>query len=150
MATKRAVEDFLRQKRWAFVGVSENKRKFGSYAYQELKAKGLDVIPVNPKLQRLGEDAVYPSLKALPNQVDAIVVAVSRSKVDKIVQEASEQGIRHIWLQQGSESPEVINYCKEKGINCISGECILMFVKPFNFPHSFHRFIWRVIGKLPK
>lgn len=150
MVTKKAVEDFLAQKRWAFVGVSENKKKFGGFAYKELKKKGLDLIPVNHKLDKLDGETVYPSLSALPSSVDAVIVSVSPTRAAKVIREAIEQGINHIWLQQGAESPEAIKYCKDKGVNVIHGECIMMFAQPVGFPHSFHRLIWKLVGKIPK
>ncbi len=150
MASKKSVEDFLKHKKWAFVGASQNKKKFGYFGYKELKSKGIELTPVNPNLQSLEGEPVYPSLATLPEPVDAAVVAVPPSKTIEIVREASQVGIKHIWLQQGAESKEAIQYCQENGINCIHGECVLMFTEPVGFPHSVHRFIWKLLGKLPK
>lgn len=150
MVTKIAVNDFIKQKKWAFVGVSQNKKKFGSFAFKELKTKGIELVAINPNLKTIYDDPVYPSLSALPHSVDAVLIAVPPSKTAQIVQEAVSKGIKHIWLQQGAESAEAIKYCQENGINCIHGECILMFADPVGFPHSFHRFIWKLIGRLPK
>lgn len=150
MTTKKRVDEFLQQKTWAFVGVSNNKKKFGSFAYQELKSKGIQLIAVNPNIKTVGADSVYPSLSDLPSKVDAVLIAVSPGKTAELVKEAFEQGIKHIWLQQGAESPEAIQYCRDNDINCIYGECILMFAEPLRFPHSVHRLIWKVIGRLPK
>ena len=150
MVTKQAVEEFLRQKKWAFVGVSENKRKFGSFAYKELKRKGYEVFGVNTKTPTIEGQPTYPSINDLPEKIEALVISVSQSSTDQVVREAHQQGIKHIWLQRGAESKEAINYCRENGINCIHGECILMFAGPVGFPHSAHRFIWSLLGKLPK
>jgi len=150
MVTKKAVDDFLKQKKWAFVGVSGNKNKFGSTAFKELKKKGIDVVAVNPNLKTWGGEPVYPSLSDIPHSVEAALIVVSPSKAMQIVQEAVELGVKHIWLQKGAESAEAIAYCQEKGVNCIHGECILMFAGPVGFPHSLHRFIWKIIGRLPQ
>lgn len=149
MVSINSVKEFLVQKRWAFVGVSENKKKFGGYAYQELKTKGYELVAINPKLKTIGDDPVYPSLAAIPEAVEAVVIGVSSTKTAQIVKEAFEQGIKHVWMQKGAESQEAIAYCLEKGINCIHGECILMYAEPSGF-HSFHRSIWKLIGKYPK
>jgi len=149
MTSKKAVADFFKQKTWAFVGVSANTKKFGSIAYKELKKKGIKLLAVNP-LTTLDNEPVYPSLSAIPETVDAALIVVSPSKTLAIVQEAVAKGIKHLWLQQGAESAEAIQYCREKGVNCIHGECILMFAEPVGFPHSFHRLIWKILGRLPK
>lgn len=150
MVTKKAVDDFIRQKKWAFVGVSQNKKKFGHFAYKELKAKGYEIFPVNPNLDSIEGHTAYSSLKELPERVEAVVISLSPSKTAQIVREAHLQGIKHIWMQQGAESEEAVNFCKENGINCVYGECILMFATPVGFPHNVHRFIWKLLGKVPK
>ena len=73
----------------------------------------------------------------------------SKSQTEMVVKEANEIGVKNVWMQQGSESDEAIKYCKENGINEIHKECILMFADPVNSIHGFHRWIWKVIGKLP-
>lgn len=150
MTTKHAVEEFMKQKKWAFVGVSQNKKKFGSFAYKELKAKGYEVFGVNMNTPTIEGQPTYCSLNDLPEKVEALVISVTPSKTTQIVKEAHYQGIKNIWIQQGAESKEAIDYCQENGINCIYGECILMFADPVGFPHNVHRFIWSLLGKLPK
>jgi len=53
-------------------------------------------------------------------------------------------------MQQGSESDAAVRYCREHGINLVSGACILMFAEPAAFFHRAHRWVWRMLGKLPK
>lgn len=150
MLTKQNVDDFIKQKKWAFVGVSKTKKKFGHFAYKELKSKGYNIYPVNPHMENIEGYPAYPSLNDLPEKVEAVVISVSPSITAQIVREAYRQGIKHIWIQQGAESEEAISFCRENGINCIHGECILMFADPVGFPHNMHRFIWKLLGKVPK
>lgn len=150
MVTKKAVDDFIKQKKWAFVGVSHNKKKFGYFAFKELTSKGYEIFPVNPNLKSIEGHTAYPSLKELPERVEAVVISLSPSKTAQIVREAHLQDIKHIWMQQGAESEEAISFCRENGINIIHGECILMFADPVGFPHNVHRFIWKLLGKVPK
>lgn len=150
MLTKQAVEDFLAQKKWAFIGVSQNKRKFGHFAYKDLKSKGYEVYPINPNAQTIEGEPIYSSLDQLPEKVGAIVISVTPTKTVQLIKEAHAQDIRHIWIQQGAQSQEALDYCKQNSLNCIHGECILMYAQPVGFPHSIHRFIWKLLGKLPK
>ena len=47
-ATSRAdVDDFLPQKRLAFVGVSRNRADFSRTLWNELKRRGYDLVPVH-------------------------------------------------------------------------------------------------------
>ena len=58
-------------------------------------------------------------------------------------------GVKNIWMQQGSESENAIEFCNKNEINVIHGECILMFAEPVKSIHSFHRWVNKLIGKYP-
>lgn len=150
MATKAAVDDLISQKTLAVVGVSKNKGKFGSTVYRELKSKGYRVFPVNPNIDDFEGDKCYRSLKELPEVPGGAVIVVSPKVTENVVRDAAAAGIRRIWLQQGAESKAAIDLCKDNGIDVIHGHCILMFAEPTGFPHRVHRYIWRLLGKLPR
>jgi predicted CoA-binding protein len=92
----------------------------------------------------------YPSLKALPEGVEAALIVVHAAQTEQVVKDAAEAGIRRVWMQQGAGSQQAIAYCKENGIEVVSGECILMFAEPVASFHGFHRWLWKLFGKLPK
>jgi predicted CoA-binding protein len=149
MNSKKAVEDFLAQKKIAVVGVSRNKSKFGNAIYKELKQKGYRVLPVNPHINIFEGDICYPDLLSLPEKVDAVVINVPPVQAERVVKEAGEAGIKKVWLQQGSQSENAVKFCEENGIDCVSNECILMFAQPSAFIHRAHKWVWGVLGKLP-
>jgi predicted CoA-binding protein len=64
------------------------------------------------------------------------------------LKEAATAGIKNIWLQQGSESSEVLAQAKQLGLSVISGKCILMYAPPVRSWHGFHRFVMKLIGQL--
>lgn len=150
MTTRAAVEKFMGQKKIAVLGVSRQGKKFGNLAYRELKAKGYSLFPVHPNMDRVSGDNCYKSLKELPEAVDGVLITIAPDKTAQAVREAYEAGIKNIWIQQGSDTAEAIKFCQEKDLNCVHGECILMFAEPVGFPHNIHRFVWKYIGKLPK
>jgi len=149
MATKAAVDDFLSGRTWAVVGASRDPKKFGSAAYRELK-KTYRLIPVNPKTETVGGDRCYPSLQALPEPVDGVLILVPPTQTEGVVREAHAAGIRRVWMQQQTESEAAIRYCQENGITEVHGECILMHAQNTSFYHRMHRWVWGVTGKLPK
>jgi hypothetical protein len=53
-------------------------------------------------------------------------------------------------MQQGAESKEAIRFCEDNNIAVVHGECILMFAEPLAFGHRLHRWIWKLLGRLPK
>jgi predicted CoA-binding protein len=66
------------------------------------------------------------------------------------VRDAAAAGIRRVWMQQGAESEAAIRFCAENGISAVHGECILMFAEPAAFYHRMHRWVWGLLGKLPR
>jgi len=150
MTSKKLVEDFLSQKNIAVVGTSGNRKKFGYIIYKELKAKGYNVYPVNPNTDNIDDVKCYPNLSVLKEKVEAAILVVPPSATNEVVKDAYAVGINKIWMQQGSESREAINFCEENSIDVIHNECILMFSEPAGFIHRAHRWVWDVVGKLPQ
>jgi len=148
MTNKSAVDEFLNQKTLAVIGASRSGKKFGNGAARELRKKGYRVIPVNPEAETIDGERCYNSLSELPEQVGSLLVVVPPSETEKVVKEASEAGIRNIWMQQGAESEASIEYCEQEGISLVHGECILMFAEPSGI-HKFHHWLWGLFGKLP-
>ena len=151
MITKAMIDEFITQPSLAVVGVSRtNPNKFGNSAFRELKAKGYHLYLVHPSAETLEGERAYPSLKALPEKVGGVLVIVPPAQAEKVVQEAHEAGIEHIWLQQGAESQAAIQYCEQNGMNVVHGHCILMFAQPMKFFHKPHRWVLGILGQLPK
>src|SRR5262249_46152485 len=94
-------------------------------------------------------DKCYPSLSTLPEKVDGVVIVVHPQETEHVVRDVEAAGIQHVWMQQGSESENAIQYCREHNLSEIHGECILMFTEPVKSFHRFHRFMNRCFGKLP-
>ena len=78
-----------------------------------------------------------------------MLVSVKPAEAMAVVRDAAEAGIRHVWLQQGAESPAVANLCTELGLDAVLGECILMFERPAGF-HRAHRMVASLLGRLPR
>ncbi len=150
MTTKAAIEGFMSQPVLAVAGVSRNSRKFGNYVYRELKARGYRVLAVNPNTQTAEGEPCYPSLKTLPEKAGGLIVITKPATSENLVREAAEVGIHHVWLQQGSGSPEAVQFCREQGINLVSGECILMYEPNPSFIHKVHKFFKEAFGGKPK
>lgn len=149
MITMAAITKFLNQKRLAVVGVSRSDKKFSYKIYKSLMAKGYRVFAVNPNTDHIDGESCFNNIQSLPQQVDGVVIVVPPNQTEKVVKDAVAAGINHIWIQQGAESKEAIDFCKKSGINVIHNQCIFMFAEP-SFPHKCHRYVNKVLGKLPK
>ena len=150
MQTRESINLFLQQPIIAVVGVSRNKNKFGNAVYQTLKKKGIKVIPVNPHMTHFEGDKCFSSIETLPTDVKAVFVNTPPEQTLKIVERALNNGIKHLWLQQGSTDDEVIRYLEGKDVNYISDRCIMMFAEPVGSFHRVHRFFSKITGNFPK
>jgi hypothetical protein len=149
MATLKQINDFLDSQPIALVGVSRNPKKFGYAAFKELKEKGMKIIPVNPDADHILGEKSYPNVKALPSDVNGIIILTKKEKTAAVVREAKEKGINQIWIQQMADSKEALNELSGSGINFITGECILMHYKPHSI-HKFHGMLKKFFGLFPK
>ena len=150
MTSRAVVDDFVSQRKLAVVGVSRRKMKFGNLAFKELRRKGYKLFPVHPQAETLEGERCYPNLAALPEPVGGVLVVVPPAQAEQVVRDAAAAGIRRVWLQQGAESAAAIRFCEENGISAVHGECILMFAEPAAFYHRAHRWVWKLLGKLPR
>ena len=144
-----AIREVLDQRTLALVGVSRGGKKIGNGICRELKGKGYKIFPVNPQAERIENDPCYPSLGALPEKPGAVVICVPPAQTERVVQQAFEAGITRVWLQQGAESYSAIRFCEDNKMTTVHGQCILMFAEPVRSFHSFHRWLWKLIGKYP-
>lgn len=150
MTSRVTVDDFLARKSLAMVGISRGGKKFGNLAYRDLKSKGYRLFPVHPEASTVECDPCYTSLAALPEPVDGIFVCLPPDQTEQVVRDAAQAGITRVWLQQGAASEAAIRFCEDRNMSVVHGECILMFAKPLKLGHRLHRWVWGLLGKLPK
>ena len=98
------------------------KPKYEARAIYELfKGVGTKILPVATDIKRIGEDKVYPSLTALPEPVDVLILSLGKEHALRAVGEAAEANIRTIWFQPATDSPEALALCEAKGLRAIKG-----------------------------
>lgn len=149
MNTQRSVDAFLAQPSFALVGVSRTGEKFGNVILRTLTGKGMRVYPLHPVLDAVDGMRCYRHFTDMPEPVGGAIICVAPAEAVSVVRDAAGAGIKHVWLQQGAESPYVANLCIELGLDAVIGACILMFADPTGV-HRVHRTVDRVLGRLPK
>jgi uncharacterized protein len=150
MSLKQDIEGFVSQKTLAMAGLSRNEKAFSATVKKELSLRGYRIMPVNPNAESIGGERCYPSLAALPEKVGGVLVMTAPAQTEQVVREAAAQGIKRLWLQQGAQSPAALALAKEKGLQVVSGKCILMFAEPVTSLHGVHRWFAKTFGQLPK
>jgi predicted CoA-binding protein len=150
MTSLASIESFLSPKKLAIVGASRTPKKFGRVVYDSLKEKGFTVYGVNPNAEKLNGDPCYRDIASLPPDVDRVLIVTPPEKTAENISMALDRGIRNIWIQQRSDTGEALELLKDKEVNLIHNQCILMYAAPVNGVHKFHRFLNKVFGKYPR
>jgi predicted CoA-binding protein len=120
------IKEFMGQKKFAVVGATDNPQKYGNRIVKNLKNRGYEVYPVNPKLKELEGLACYANLKDIPVKVDVVDFVVPPEVTEEILKQCKELGLNRIWLQPGSESETAINYCHENDLKVVHSVCVMM------------------------
>jgi predicted CoA-binding protein len=141
-----AITEFLAQRRIAVVGVSRN-RGFGNAVFKKLAECGYETVPINANADTVEGARCFRSLAKLPAPVDAVVTVVPPSQTPGLVEECAVLGIRHIWMQQGSESKEAIEKAAALGLNAVHHACLLMYADPRGI-HRLHRWVHDRFGRV--
>jgi predicted CoA-binding protein len=139
--------NFINCKRIAVVGVSRTDSKFGNATYRELKNRGLQVVPVHSEMKEFDGDQCFEKIQDIKPPVEGVFINISPPKVIEVLQDAIKANVNRIWLQQGSESNEAIQFGKDHGLSIASNGCILMYAEPVSSFHAFHRWFWKLIKK---
>jgi hypothetical protein len=109
----------------AVVGLSSKSSRPSHGVSAYMKAHGYRIIPVNPnETEVLGERA-YPSLEAVPEPVEVVVVFRRAEYVRDVVESAIHKGAKVIWMQEGVFNREASLRAQEAGLTVIEDRCIL-------------------------
>jgi uncharacterized protein len=142
------IQNFINSKHIAVVGAAPSGKKFGSAAYKELKKRGYIVYPVHPTAETIDGDKVFDNLQSLPENVDSVYIAIKPDKAEQVIDDAIAKGIKQLWFQQGADFGQQAAKAEAAGIKTVTGKCILMYAEPVSGLHAFHRFLWKLFGKL--
>jgi predicted CoA-binding protein len=150
MYTKATIDNFINCKNIALLGASRTGKKFGNIIIKELTKKGYNILPVHPNADSIDNIKCYRSIEEIKDKAEGVIFVIKPILVPAELKKTLEAGITKVWLQQGSESDEAIKFCENNNLDAVYRQCILMFTPSPGFMHGTHKFIWKMIGKIPK
>jgi acetyl coenzyme A synthetase (ADP forming)-like protein len=94
--TAASLRPFFKPNAVALVGASRNPQSIGHRLLDELLRARFQgpVYPVNPNAEIVGSIRAYPTVSALPEQIDLVVIAVPRDAVLSVVDDCAKRGVR--------------------------------------------------------
>lgn len=140
-------ETFWNNESYAVVGHSADK-PFPKLTYGYLKANGVVVFPVDPSVPDIDGDRTYPDLASLPHAVQAVILEVPAEQTAAWVEAAADASIEHVWIHQGTDTPEALAVGEERGLQVRHGTCAVMYItEGFAEGHGIHRFFRKLSGR---
>ena len=117
-------KEMLSLKKWAVIGFTDDKNKYGYKIFNKLRDKGYTTYGVNPKYDEIDGIKVYNSIKDVPEKVDCISMVVNTKLSLKALDDIAELGIKYVWFQPGTFDENVIDKAKKLGLDIVYYECV--------------------------
>jgi len=144
------IDRFLNGKIIAVAGASRKEKSFSASVCSHLWTKGYTVVRINPNFVTNNTSKnEFKSVSDLPEGVNSLLVLTNPAQTLSVVKQAIDRGIKNIWIQQKSETPEAIALCRANELNLIYNHCIFMFTHPEGM-HKFHYNLKKFFGGIPK
>ena len=127
MSEQEQIKNFLSGKRFAVVGASANREKYGNKVLRVYQQNKLDAVPVNPAGGQIEGLTAYPDLPSVRGPIHSVSIITPPAVTEQVVAQAVSLGIKNIWLQPGAESAAAVATAEAAGANVIAGgPCILV------------------------
>lgn len=132
MPEPNATADFLAGEPFAVVGASTDRSKYGNKVLRSYIQNDRKVYPVNPNTEEVEGLKAYPDLAALPEKVHGVSIITPPPVTEKVVKQALDLGIGHIWMQAGAESEAAVAAARAAGANVIAGDACVLVVQGYH------------------
>jgi predicted CoA-binding protein len=104
------------EKTVAVIGASNDRSKFGNMAVRAYRSEGWAVYPVNPREDTIEGLKAYSSISEIIATVTRAVLYLPPSIVLNVLVGIAQKGVREIYFNPGTESPEAIAKSRELGL----------------------------------
>lgn len=104
----------------AVIGASSDRSKYGNRSLRAHMACGYEAYAVNPKGGEIEGLPVYASIAEVPvGPLDRVTMYVPPQVGITLLEAIAAKGCGELWLNPGTESPELIEKATELGLNPI-------------------------------
>jgi predicted CoA-binding protein len=152
MSTRELIEDVLKRKRLAVVGVSHVERDFTRVLFREFLKRGYDAVPVSRNAEELDGHRCFAHVQEITPPVDWALILTPPKQTESVVLDCAAAGIQRVWMYRavgkGAVSAAAIGFCKSKGIQVVPGYCPVMFWKDAPFFHRLHGYFVKLTSGL--
>lgn len=108
---------------WAVVGLSSNAGRAAYGVAEVLQRYGKRIVPVHPKAETVHGEQGYPSLDAIPFDVDVVDVFVNGELAGAVADEAVAIGAKAVWFQLGVVDEAAYARTRAAGLDMVMDHC---------------------------
>ena len=114
-----------RHKTLTVVGLSSKAIRPSFGVSEFIQQHGFRIIPVNPHESEVLGEKVYPTLDAVSEPTEVVVIFRRPEFVSEIVEAAIRKGSKVVWMQEGVVHGEAAARARAAGLTVIQDRCIL-------------------------
>jgi len=107
------------------VGLSSKPMRPSHGVAQYMQEHGYRIIPVNPNESSVLGEKAYPSLDAVSEPIEVVVIFRKPEHVPEVVEAAIRMGAKVIWMQEGVVHEDAAARARQAGLAVIQDHCIL-------------------------
>jgi acetyl coenzyme A synthetase (ADP forming)-like protein len=135
-ATVHSIRPLLQPKSVAVVGVGRSRGTIGHEIFRNMLAAGFagPVYPVHPSARSVAGVRAYPSILAVPDEIDLAVIVVPGDKVSGVLDECAEKGVHGVVIisagfaeagTSGSEAQgDLVRKARDAGMRLVGPNCM--------------------------
>jgi uncharacterized protein len=116
------------------VGASSKRTRFSNRAVRAFRDRGWTVYPIHPKEAEVEGLRCYSSVADLPHRAEWMNLYVLPPAGMLAVAAAPEKGVRHVYVNPGAGSPDLVARIRALGMDPIEACSIIAIGAD---PHSF-------------
>ena len=133
--TRQEMMRLVSPKSLAIVGATTNASSFATATFNNLKEFAGNIHFVNAKYDRIGDQVCYPSIAALPEVPDCVVITIGRDSVQAMVEECAAAGVGSVVIyasgyaetgiaERTALQNRLTEIARESGLKIVGPNCI--------------------------
>lgn len=129
----------------AYAIVTDYTKPAIKWTISELKNRGKNVHVID--LSDKPEPGSLRDVSELPDDLDRVVIGVTKTDPGNLIPALQEKGITKIWLHWKTETQKSQEICNAEGLECMTEHCSMMYLGNGLSIHGMHRMIAKMVGK---
>ncbi len=109
----------------AVIGASADRSKWGNKAVRAFRHCGYAVYPVHPREPTIEGLEAFATISAVPVRPEIVSVYLSPAALLPILPAIAGRGCDELWLNPGTDSPEVVQTARQLGLRAVQ-QCSLL------------------------